>query len=97
MIHRSHHKAFAGQSRELRDLVVAMRRGPGAALHEYHGGVAAVIVIAGGLRGDDIHYQIIGPGLVRHVAGQRGQPGKRGIRWNMDGTVRTSNVFGGFG
>ena len=49
MIHRSHHKAFAGQSRELRDLVVAMRRGPGAALHEYHGGVAAVIVIAGGL------------------------------------------------
>ena len=49
MIHRGHHKAFAGQSRELRDLVVAMRRGPGAALHEYHGGVAAVIVIAGGL------------------------------------------------
>lgn len=49
MIHRGHHKAFAGQSRELRDLVVAMRRGPGAALHEYYGGVAAVIVIAGGL------------------------------------------------
>ena len=52
MIHRGHHKAFAGQSRELRNLVVAMRRGPerfpGT---EYHGGVAAVIVIAGGLWG----------------------------------------------
>ena len=87
MIHRSHHKAFAGQSRELRNLVVAMRRGPGAALHEYHGGVAAVIVIAGGLGGYDNHHQVIGPGFVRHVAGQRGQPGKRGIVRDMDDIV----------
>lgn len=86
MIHHNHRPSRA-QSRELRDLVVAMRRGPGAALHEYHGGVAAVSSSPVDC-GEMISItRLSAPVLYAYVAGQRGNPAKRGIVRDMDDIV----------